>query len=223
MQFFEPLKNFILPLILDTTMTIILLVSLVITCLTVGNAFKAALGSGNRVRNHALFGNVGLFYGTSTGNTENVASYFESNVEVVAYIDDLTDPNAYDGYIFGVPTWHTDADTERSGTSWDEWLYQTLPSMDFKGKKIAIYGVGDAVNYPDNFCDAMGEIFDCFEKAGAQVFGATPTDIIEFSESKSVRDGKFVGMVFDEDNEPEKSEERASFWVGMLKDEGFPF
>ena len=203
-------------------MTNFIIVGIFVTFLMMGSSFKTIHLRGRRLREHSLFGNVGLFYGTSTGNTENVASYFESEVEVVSYIDDLTDANSYDGYIFGVPTWHTDADTERSGTSWDERLYKTLPSMNFKGKKIAIYGVGDAVNYPENFCDAMGELYDCFEKAGAQVFGATPTDIIEFSDSKSVRDGKFVGMVFDEDNEPEKSEERVTFWIKMLKDEGFP-
>ena len=27
---------------------------------------------------------------------------------------------AFDGLIVGSPTWHTGADTERSGTAWDE-------------------------------------------------------------------------------------------------------
>ena len=101
-------------------MTNLLFLSLFITCLTIGSAFKTTLGSGRRFRKHSLFGNVGLFYGTSTGNTENVASYFESEVEVVSSIDDLTDANSYDGYIFGVPTWHTDANTH---SPWqDKWV-----------------------------------------------------------------------------------------------------
>lgn len=37
------------------------------------------------------------------------------------------------------------ADTERSGTSWDEFLYNDLPSLDLKGKKVAIFGLGDQV------------------------------------------------------------------------------
>ena len=124
--------------------------------------------------------------------------------------------------IMGTPTWHTDAESERSGTSWDQWLYEDLPKFDFKNKKIAIFGVGDAVNYPENFCDAMGELYDCFVNAGAKMYGAQATDVIEFSASKSIRDGKFVGAVFDEDNEPEKSQQRAATWLTALKSEGFP-
>ena len=53
-------------------------------------------------------------------------------------------------------------------------------------------------------------------------YGAQATDVIEFSESKSIRDGKFVGAVFDEDNESDKSQERAATWLTALKSEGFP-
>ena len=49
----------------------------------------------------------------------------------------------YDGLIIGAPTWHTGADTERSGTAWDDFLYGDLTSLDLKGKKVAIFGVGD--------------------------------------------------------------------------------
>ena len=37
--------------------------------------------------------------------------------------DDLM---AFDGLICGAPTWHTGADTERSGTAWDDFLYGDL-------------------------------------------------------------------------------------------------
>lgn len=48
-----------------------------------------------------------------------------------------------DALIVGAPIWHTDADTERSGTAWDDWLYNTLPSLDLKDKKVAVIGCGD--------------------------------------------------------------------------------
>ena len=52
--------------------------------------------------------------------------------------------------------------------------------------------------YGDNFCDAMGELYDLFTAQGATVVGATSTDGYDHTDSKSIRDGKFVGMPFDE-------------------------
>ena len=70
-------------------------------------------------------------------------------------IGDMTPDSlmAFDGLICGAPTWHTGADSERSGTAWDEFLYGDLTSMDLKGKKVAIFGLGDQAGYGDNFCD----------------------------------------------------------------------
>ena len=41
----------------------------------------------------------------------------------------------YDGLIVGAPTWNTNADSERSGTEWDEFLYGDLTGLDLSGKK----------------------------------------------------------------------------------------
>ena len=57
---------------------------------------------------------------------------------------------------------------------------------------------------------------------GASVIGAVSTDGYEFEESKSVDGGKFVGLACDEDNEPDKSEERVAAWIEQIKAEGMP-
>jgi flavodoxin I len=169
---------------------------------------------------------TGLYYSTSTGNTETVAEYIANAAGVEDWKDigdaDDAEVAGHDSIIVGAPTWHTGADSERSGTSWDEWLYNTLPNMDFSGKKVAIFGVGDSSGYGDNYCDAAGELYDCFTEKGAKVFGMTPSDTgFDYTESKSVLDGKFVGAVFDEDNYPDESESRANAWIEQLKSEGF--
>jgi len=179
-----------------------------------------------RHRIHSPQMSTGLYYSTSTGNTETVAEYIANaaGVEDWKDIGDAEDSEVagHDSIIVGAPTWHTDADQERSGTSWDEWLYNTLPNMDFSGKKVAIFGVGDSSGYGDNYCDAAGEIYDCFTERGAKVFGMTPSNTgFDYTESKSVRDDKFVGAVFDEDNYADESEARAQAWVEQLKSEGF--
>jgi len=168
---------------------------------------------------------VGLVYSTTTGNTETVAGYIQEAAALPEIVDaaDVGDLSAYDGLIVGAPTWHTGADEQRSGTSWDDFLYSSLPAIDLKGKTVAIFGVGDQISYAENFCDAAGELYDCFAKQGATIVGFTDTDAFEHEDSKAIRDGKFVGQMFDEDNQPDLSADRAAAWVKQLKAEGMPF
>ncbi|KAL7531716.1 hypothetical protein ACHAWF_003884 [Thalassiosira exigua] len=116
---------------------------------------------------------------------------------------------------------HTDSESERSGTEWDSWLYNTLPNLDLAGKKVAVFGVGDQQSYNEYYCDAAGELYDLFEKAGCKMMGFTSTEGYDHSNSKAERDGKFVGLMCDEDNQYDLSEERAKAWVEQLKGEGF--
>jgi len=188
-------------------------------------SFQRLAARGARApRSVALQMSVGLYYSTTTGNTETVAGYISELIGVDAQDPadvETADILAHDAIIVGAPTWHTGADTERSGTSWDEWLYNELPNMDFTGKKVAIFGVGDSAGYGENFCDATGELYDCFTKQGATIIGGTGADKgFDYEESKGVVDGKFVGMPFDEDNYSDESEERAKSWVEQLKTEG---
>merc|ERR1711968_292492 len=99
---------------------------------------------------------VGLIYSTTTGNTETVAGYIaaKTGLDMVDIADlDGAGVAAFDGLIIGAPTWHTGADTERSGTAWDEWLYNDMPNMNLSGKKVGIFGLGDSAGYGDNFVD----------------------------------------------------------------------
>eukprot|EP00316_Scyphosphaera_apsteinii_P021465 CAMPEP_0119309986 /NCGR_PEP_ID=MMETSP1333-20130426/17637_1 /TAXON_ID=418940 /ORGANISM="Scyphosphaera apsteinii, Strain RCC1455" /LENGTH=171 /DNA_ID=CAMNT_0007314093 /DNA_START=180 /DNA_END=695 /DNA_ORIENTATION=- len=168
---------------------------------------------------------VGLVYSTSTGCTETVAGYISAEIGVEAVdIDDITADEmlACDGLIIGSPTWHTDADTERTGTSWDEFLYDDLTSMDLSGKKVAVFGLGDQGGYGDNFADAMDELATCFKAQGADLIGLYMDDKYDYMASKSIWDGKFCGLACDETNQAELSEERVKSWVAQLKNEGMP-
>ena len=80
---------------------------------------------------------VGLRYGTSTGHTEQVAEIIQEKndkIEAIEYIDDFKSVDGYDGFIFGAPTWNTGADSERSRTTFDSWLYDDFKKFDFEGK-----------------------------------------------------------------------------------------
>jgi len=167
---------------------------------------------------------VGLYYSTSTGNTETVGGYLaEATGLELEDIGDVSDDAvaANEGFIVGAPTWHTGEDEQRSGTSWDDWLYSNLPNIDVSGKKVAIFGVGDQGSYSDNYCDAAGELYDLFSAAGAKIYGMTSVDGYDHTESKAEVDGKFVGLMCDEDNQYDLSDDRCKAWVAQLKTEGF--
>jgi hypothetical protein len=98
-----------------------------------------ARGAQQAARSVALQMSVGLYYSTTTGNTETIAGYISELIGVEAQDpadvskDDIM---AHDAIIVGAPTWHTGADTERSGTSWDEWLYNELPNMTSQARRL---------------------------------------------------------------------------------------
>merc|ERR1712078_791652 len=185
----------------------------------------APMRSGVIARAQAPRMEVGLVYSTTTGNTETVAGYIaaKTGLEMVDIGDlDGATVAGYDGLIIGAPTWHTGADSERSGTAWDDFLYGDLTSCDLAGKKVAVFGVGDQSGYADNFCDAMDELASCFKAQGAEIIGSWPTDGYDHEESKSIDGDKFVGLPCDEDNQPELSEERVATWISQIKGEGLP-
>ena len=97
---------------------------------------------------------IGLFYATKADKTTWVAEkiqkeFGKDKLEVVAieqaWQNDFT---AYDCFIVGASTWF---DGELP-TYWDE-LLPELRTLNLKGKKVAIFGLGDQIRYPENFAD----------------------------------------------------------------------
>merc|ERR1719504_274606 len=116
---------------------------------------------------------VGLFFGTQTGKTEEVADIVakETGLEAKEIGDvEAADLTKYDGLIVGAPTWHTGADEQRTGTAWDDY-FEEIRGLDLCGKPVAVFGVGDSAGYGDNFCDAIEEMHGAFEAAGAKMLG----------------------------------------------------
>jgi len=163
-------------------------------------------------------GKIGIFYGSTEGNTEEVAEKVQKalgNADVhnvdSATADDLAD---YDTLIFASSTWEIGELQE----DWESFI-DVLDDVDFGGKKVSYIGVGDADGYPDTFVDAIGMIHERIADSGAKFFGAWPTDDYTFDESKGVVDGKFLGLVIDEDNESNKTDGRIAAWVKQIKGE----
>ena len=164
-------------------------------------------------------------FATMSGNTERIAGYIgdATGISPTPIADvSAADLEAADCIICGAPTWNTGADDMRSGTDIDDWLYSELPNADLSGKKVALFGLGDSAGYSGNFCDSVGELYDCFTARGATVVGFTDQDGYDHYDSKAIRDDKFCGLMCDEQNQMDQSEDRATAWVEQLKGEGMP-
>ena len=167
---------------------------------------------------------IAVIYASTTGNCEEVANLIADGLggTVVDAVLEISDTSAdqlagYDGLVVGAPTWNTGADVERSGTDWDTFLYEDLKGVGLDGKPVAVFGTGDSVSYGDNFVDAMEELHDCFAKQGAKMVGAVPVDGYQHTESKAERDGMFLGLPLDQDNEDDLTEDRVKAWCDQIK------
>lgn len=161
---------------------------------------------------------IGLFYATSTGNTENMAQEIRSTLsDLDITLEDLSNATdtamqGYDALIFGISTWG-DGDLQ---DDWEDY-FANLDNAQLSGKTVALFGLGDQEDYPDFFLNALGTLYEKVNALGANIVGSWPTDGYEFDESSAVVDDMFVGLALDENNQEELSQERIAKWCEQIK------
>ncbi len=132
---------------------------------------------------------------------------------------DISELDKYKNLILGIATIGADVWYEATGTNrWNEFFVK-LSEKDLSAFKIAAFGLGDQVLYPDNFMDALGYLRDEVANRGGMLIGRWPVEGYEFTESEGVVDGMFCGLALDEDQQPELTSERISGWVDKLNEE----
>ncbi len=163
---------------------------------------------------------IGLFFGTQTGKTESIAEMIRDEFgdgEIDLHDMSNVDISDFDGYtklIIASPTW----DIGELQSDWDA-FFPELDSMDFHGKTIAYFGTGDQIGYVDNFLDAVGILEAKISERGGKTIGQWSIDGYDFNDSKAVKNGKFVGLAIDEDNQSELTDERIKSWVAQIEQE----
>ena len=159
--------------------------------------------------------NVKLIWGSDTGTTEEIVQMLErefSNIDSTLEVSELSqNPQEWDThniYMLGIPTWY-DGELQ---SSWEEY-FEEFKKIDFTNKKVCIFGLGDQEGYGEYFVDGVGILAEVVINNGGSIIGKTSTQGYDFEESKAeMEDGVFFGLVIDEDNQDELTEERVCSW-----------
>ncbi|MDE6264578.1 MAG: flavodoxin [Paramuribaculum sp.] len=160
---------------------------------------------------------IGIFYGSTTGTTKEVAEKIAKALGVAPEDVNNVDGTApskvadYDVLVLGSSTWG-------SGELQDNWydFIEGIESLYLGGKDIAIFGCGDE-NMADTFCNAVGIIYNRLQSTGANFIGAYNTAGYDFSESEAVKDGVAVGLLIDNTNHPDLTDKKVNEWCAEIK------
>ncbi|OGT17308.1 MAG: flavodoxin [Gallionellales bacterium RIFOXYB12_FULL_54_9] len=176
---------------------------------------------------------IGLFFASSTGNTRRIAKFIKKRYNDETMADALNvnkaSPELIAGFshlIFGTSTLGggqlPGLSTDCMGGGWEEFLPK-LRDVDFTGKTVALFGLGDQDKYPDEFVDAMGEIYHFVAARGAKIVGAWPADDYDFIQSKALLDDQFIGLALDQENQKNLTDARLDAWLKLISpDFGLP-
>lgn len=161
---------------------------------------------------------IGIFYGSTTGNTEAVANEIAATLGVdAADVHNVGSTSAdavagYDTLLLGSSTWGC-------GDLQDDWydFLDALAAQDLSGKKVGLFGCGDSDSYGDTFCGALGQIYDRLQDTGCTFVGAfAPTDY-KVTDSDVCRDGQFVGLAVDDSDADDVNKARLAAWCDLVK------
>ncbi len=169
---------------------------------------------------------IGIFFGTETGTTRLIAKKLAKklgddaakplNVNRIT-VEDLL---AHDALILGTPTYGEGQvpgqSTGVQAGSWEEFLPK-LQGMDMTGKTVALYGLGNQEKYSDRFANALRILYDVFMQAGATLIGDWSTEGYAFAHSDAVVDGRFIGLVVDNNSQGILTDARLDAWLEAVK------
>ena len=162
---------------------------------------------------------IGLFFGSDEGNTEAVAQRIQQRLgEDVVDVFDIADVTQlefadYDRIILGIPTW----DFGQIQSDWEE-FWDDIAEVDFSGKTVALFGLGDQFGYGDYFLDAMGMLHDLILPKGPKMIGYWSVEGYDFDASKALLPGdeQFMGLAIDEDQQEDLTAERLNRWCTQI-------
>lgn len=158
---------------------------------------------------------IGIFYGSKNGATKSVCELIANELGAEIFcIKDVKNSNEFEKFdtlIFASANY-------AFGQLQDDWTnkIELLNSVNFKGKKVGLVGVGNQERHPDSFCSNLVDFLPKIK--AAKKIGVSPKDGYKFDESASFINGKFIGLCVDFKGDT-KWQERTKNWCKNLKTE----
>ena len=160
---------------------------------------------------------IGIFYGSSTGTTSDLAQKIASALGVdSANVMDVANADAaaaakYDVLLLGSSTWGL-------GDLQDDWesFLPKLKGENLSGKKVGLFGCGDASSYSDTFCAALGTIKAELANTGCTFIGAYPAEGYSYDETTAEENGQLIGLCVGDANESDQTEARMERWIAAM-------
>lgn len=163
---------------------------------------------------------IAVAYGSTFGDTADTADHIgraltdlmglRPTVADVAY-HELRELRAFDVLLLGCSTWNF-------GELQSDWAARVdeLDDVEFRGKQVGLFGMGDQVGYPDTYADALGILARQVEARGAELVGLWPVAGYRFDASLAQRGCCFVGLALDATNQHELTALRIDRWAAQL-------
>ncbi len=163
--------------------------------------------------------NIGIFFGSNTGNTKKVAYKIKNKISNFFFVNILDISNVskndflnYDIFILGTSTWYY-------GKLQYDWniFFDSFKKINFYNKIVSFFGCGNQKEYSNCFCNGLYKLYNVVYKKNAKIIGYWPSINYNFNYSKSLLNKNyFIGLIIDEYNQSNLTDKRIYIWVSKL-------
>ena len=161
---------------------------------------------------------IGLFYGTTGGRTTGVVDEFDFNlrdeVEIFDVANGIEKIKEFENLILVTPSYGF-GELE---AHWEA-VIEDFKKVDLRGKTLALVGLGSQTTFGESFVGALEILYKIIIKNGGKIIGLTSTDGYHFEECEAIVEGKFMGLVLDEENQDDMTPDRIYDWLEVIKKE----
>lgn len=159
---------------------------------------------------------IGLFYGTTGGRTTGIVDEFDFNlrdeVEIFDVANGVEKIKEFENLILVTPSYGF-GELE---AHWEAAI-EDFKQIDLNGKTLALVGLGSQTTFGESFVGALEVLYKIIVKNGGKIIGLTSTEGYSFEECEAIVEGKFMGLVLDEENQDDMTPDRIYDWLEDVK------